>query len=126
MEFFNPWIQGIIPPCSYPCINATPVAESGLSRVSMSRPIPPLNPLRTFEVAARHLSFTRAAEELFVTAAAVSHQIKTLEESLGVVLFVRQPKLLELTKAGAAYLPDIQRAFKQMAEATHQLHCLLY
>lgn len=88
----------------------------------MSRPIPPLNPLRTFEVAARHLSFTRAAEELFVTAAAVSHQIKTLEESLGVVLFVRQPKSLELTKAGEAYLPGIQRAFKQMAEATHQLH----
>ncbi len=88
----------------------------------MSRPIPPLNPLRTFEVAARHLSFTRAAEELFVTAAAVSHQIKTLEESLGVVLFVRQPKSLELTKAGEAYLPGIQRAFKQMADATHQLH----
>lgn len=88
----------------------------------MSRQIPPLNPLRTFEVAARHLSFTRAAEELFVTAAAVSHQIKTLEESLGVVLFVRQPKLLELTKAGKAYLPGIQRAFKQMADATHQLH----
>jgi len=88
----------------------------------MSRPIPPLNPLRTFEVAARHLSFTRAAEELFVTAAAVSHQIRTLEESLGVVLFVRQPKSLELTKAGEAYLPGIQRAFKQMAEATHQLH----
>ena len=88
----------------------------------MSRPIPPLNPLRTFEVAARHLSFTRAAEELFVTAAAVSHQIKTLEESLGVVLFVRQRKSLELTKAGEAYLPGIQRAFKQMAEATHQLH----
>ena len=88
----------------------------------MSRPIPPLNPLRTFEVAARHLSFTRAAEELFVTAAAVSHQIRTLEESLGVVLFVRQPKSLELTKAGEAYLPGIQRAFKQMAEATHRLH----
>ena len=88
----------------------------------MSRPIPPLNPLRTFEVAARHLSFTRAAEELFVTAAAVSHQIKTLEESLGVVLFARHSKSLELTKAGAAYLPGIQRAFKQMAEATHQLH----
>lgn len=88
----------------------------------MPRPIPPLNPLRTFEVAARHLSFTRAAEELFVTAAAVSHQIKTLEESLGVVLFVRQSKSLVLTKAAEAYLPGIQRAFKQMAEATQQLH----
>ena len=88
----------------------------------MSRAIPPLNPLRTFEVAARHRSFTRAAEELSVTAAAVSHQIKTLEESLGVVLFVRQPKSLELTKAAQAYLPGIQRAFHQMAEATQQLH----
>ncbi|WP_280151886.1 transcriptional regulator GcvA [Piscinibacter sp. XHJ-5] len=88
----------------------------------MARQIPPLNPLRTFEVAARHLSFTRAAEELFVTAAAVSHQIKTLEESLGVLLFVRQPKSMVLTEAGKAYLPAIQQAFRQMAEATHQLH----
>jgi LysR family glycine cleavage system transcriptional activator len=88
----------------------------------MSRKIPPLNPLRAFEVAARHLSFTRAAEELFVTAAAVSHQIKTLEESLGVTLFVRQPKSLQLTEAGKAYLPGVQQAFKQLAEATHQLH----
>jgi len=55
----------------------------------MSTKIPPLNPLRTFEVAARHLSFARAAEELFVTAAAVSHQIKVLESSLGVQLFSR-------------------------------------
>jgi len=88
----------------------------------MSRQLPPLNPLRTFEAAARHLSFTRAAQELFVTAAAVSHQIKTLEESLGVVLFIRHPKSLELTKAGEAYLPGVQAAFKQLAEATHQLH----
>lgn len=88
----------------------------------MTRPIPPLNPLRTFEVAARHLSFTRAAQELFVTAAAVSHQIKTLEDSLGVALFIRHPKSLELTKAGEAYLPGIQAAFKQLAEATQQLH----
>ncbi len=88
----------------------------------MARKIPPLNPLRTFEAAARHLSFTRAAEELFVTAAAVSHQIKALEESLGVMLFVRQPKSLYLTEAGRAYLPGVQLAFKQLAEATHQLH----
>jgi LysR family transcriptional regulator, glycine cleavage system transcriptional activator len=88
----------------------------------MSRSLPPLNPLKTFEAAARHLSFTRAAEELFVTAAAVSHQIKTLEESLGVQLFARQAKSLVLTDAGSSYLPGIQRAFKQMAEATHQLH----
>jgi LysR family glycine cleavage system transcriptional activator len=89
---------------------------------TMSRPLPPLNALRAFEVAARHLSFTRAGEELFVTAAAVSHQIKTLEESLGLMLFDRRPKSLMLTDAGRAYLPAIQQAFRQLAEATHQLH----
>lgn len=87
----------------------------------MSRPIPPLNPLRAFEVAARHLSFTRAAEELFVTPSAVSHQIKTLEESLGIALFTRDAKSLSLTAAGKAYLPGVQQAFKQLAHATHQL-----
>ena len=87
----------------------------------MSRPIPPLNPLRAFEVAARHLSFTRAAEELFVTPSAVSHQIKTLEESLGIALFTRDAKALSLTAAGKAYLPGVQQAFKQLAHATHQL-----
>lgn len=86
------------------------------------RQIPPLNPLRTFEVAARHLSFTRAADEMSVTAAAVSHQIKTLEESLGVLLFIRQPKALLLTDAGKSYLPGVQQAFMQLAEATHQLY----
>lgn len=87
----------------------------------MSRHIPPLNPLRAFEVAARHLSFTRAAEELFVTPSAVSHQIKTLEESLGIALFTRDAKALSLTAAGKAYLPGVQQAFKQLAHATHQL-----
>jgi len=87
----------------------------------MSRPIPPLNPLRAFEVAARHLSFTRAADELFVTPSAVSHQIKTLEENLGIALFVRDTKSLALTAAGKAYLPGIQEAFKQVMYATQQL-----
>lgn len=88
----------------------------------MARQIPPLNPLRAFEVAARHLSFSRAAEELFVTPSAVSHQIKTLEESLGIALFARDAKSLSLTAAGKAYLPGVQEAFKQLAHATHQLH----
>ena len=56
----------------------------------MSRRLPPLNSLRVFEAAARHLSFTRAAEELFVTQAAVSHQIKALEEFLSLKLFRRR------------------------------------
>lgn len=88
----------------------------------MSRPIPPLNALRAFEVAARHLSFTRAADELFVTPSAVSHQVKTLEENLGVMLFMRDSKSLTLTSAGKAYLPGVQEAFKQLVFATHQLH----
>ncbi|CAG9174038.1 transcriptional regulator GcvA [Cupriavidus pampae] len=87
----------------------------------MSRQIPPLNPLRAFEVAARHLSFTRAAEELFVTPSAVSHQVKTLEENLGVQLFIREAKALVLTPSGTAYLPSVQLAFKQLAEATQRL-----
>lgn len=84
--------------------------------------IPPLNPLRTFEVAARHLSFARAADELFVTAAAVSHQIKVLESSLGIKLFSRNGGSLSLTDAGQAYLPAIQQAFRQVADATRRLH----
>jgi LysR family glycine cleavage system transcriptional activator len=88
----------------------------------MPRQLPPLNSLRAFEVAARHLSFTRAGEELFVTAAAISHQIKTLEESLGMMLFDRKPKSLVLTDAGRAYLPAVQGAFRQLTEATYRLH----
>ncbi len=88
----------------------------------MARQLPPLNPLRAFEVAARCLSFTRAAEELFVTPSAVSHQVKTLEENLGVALFVRDAKALSLTAAGKAYLPGVQEAFRQLAFATYQLH----
>jgi LysR family glycine cleavage system transcriptional activator len=87
----------------------------------MPRQLPPLNSLRAFEAAARQLSFTRAGEELFVTAAAISHQIKTLEENLGVLLFERKPKSLVLTDAGRAYLPAIQDAFRNLTEATQRL-----
>ena len=65
----------------------------------MSRRLPPLNSLKAFEAAARHLSFTRAAEELFVTQAAVNHQIKALEECLGLKLF-RRRKLLFVAYRG--------------------------
>ena len=67
----------------------------------MVRPHLPLNALRAFEASARHLSFTRAAIELCVTQAAVSHQVKSLEERLGVALFKRLPRGLWLTAAGA-------------------------
>ena len=66
----------------------------------MAAALPPLNALRVFEVAARQLSFTRAADELHVTQNAVSHQMRLLEAHLGVPLFVRLPRRLELTAHG--------------------------
>src|SRR5690606_24663658 len=69
----------------------------------------------------RHLSFTRAAEELCVTPSAVSHQIKVLEDSLGIALFVRDTKSLVLTSAGKAYLPGVQEAFRQLVQATYRV-----
>lgn len=87
----------------------------------MARQLPPLNPLRAFEVAARHSSFTRAADELFVTPSAVSHQVKTLEEHLAIPLFLRESKTLTLTAAGRAYLPAVQQAFHLLADATRRL-----
>ena len=80
----------------------------------MSRPLLPLSGFRTFESAARHLNFARAAEELRVTPAAVSHQIRTLEEYLGVRLFHRDGKRLTLTDAGATLFPDLRIAFDRM------------
>lgn len=91
----------------------------------MARLLPPLNPLRAFEVAARHSSFTRAADELCVTPSAVSHQVKTLEEHLGVILFVREAKSLLLTAAGRSYLPAVQQAFNVLIDATRQLQVQL-
>ena len=64
--------------------------------------LPPLNALKAFEVAGRHMSFSRAAEELHVTPAAISHQIKALETDLGVKLFRRLNRSLQLTEAGQA------------------------
>jgi LysR family glycine cleavage system transcriptional activator len=87
----------------------------------MTRRLPPLNALRAFEAAARHLSFTKAAEELFVTQAAVSHQIKGLEDYLGISLFHRLNRALSLTEAGKAYLPSISAAFDGLDRATAAL-----
>ncbi len=84
----------------------------------MSHRLPPLNGLRSFEAAARHLSFTRAADELGVTSGAVSQQVKSLEQALGVALFRRLPRSLVLTGDGEAYLPAIQSAFEIISRAT--------
>ena len=87
----------------------------------MSKRLPPLNALRVFDSAARHLSFTKAAEELFVTQAAVSHQIKTLEEFLGLKLFRRRNRSLLLTEEGQSYYLDIKEIFSSINEATRKL-----
>jgi LysR family glycine cleavage system transcriptional activator len=87
----------------------------------MSRKLPPLNTLRAFEAAARHLSFKHAANELFVTAGAISQHIKCLEETVGVRLFLRRHKSLELTAAGHAYFPVLRDAFRMMSEATEHI-----
>lgn len=78
---------------------------------------PPLNSLRAFEAAARHLSFKKAAEELNVTPAAVGHQVKGLEEFLGIQLFRRLNRALLLTQAGQACLPELRAGFGSLASA---------
>jgi LysR family glycine cleavage system transcriptional activator len=87
----------------------------------MGRRLPPLNSLRAFEAAARHLSFTKAAEELHVTPAAISHQIKALEEDLGVPLFRRLNRAVLLTDAGQTCLPGLSEAFDRMAAVLERL-----
>jgi len=83
--------------------------------------LPPLNALRAFEASARQLSFTKAAEELFVTQAAISHQIKSLEEHLGLKLFMRKNRSLLLTEEGQSYYLDIKDIFNALHEATEKL-----
>ena len=87
----------------------------------MKRSLPPLNGLRAFEAAARHMSFTDAADELSVTQAAISHQVRGLEQRLGLKLFVRRNRSLLLSEAGQAYLPSVRGAFDQLNEATEKL-----
>lgn len=83
--------------------------------------LPPLNQLRAFEAAARHLSFTAAARELNMTQSAVSQQIKSLEQHLGQPLFLRRPRALELTAMGLNYLPVVREAFQTLSRGTRML-----
>lgn len=83
--------------------------------------LPPLNALRAFEAAARHLSVKNAADELCVTPGAVSQLIKTLELHLGTPLFRRASRGIFLTDAGQAYLPPVCSAFRQISEATQRV-----
>lgn len=87
----------------------------------MQKKLPPLNALRAFEAGARHLSFTKAAEELHVTQAAVSHQVKALEEHLGYPLFKRMTRKLGLTEQGRVLFPVVSEAFMRIADAAEDL-----
>jgi LysR family transcriptional regulator, glycine cleavage system transcriptional activator len=83
----------------------------------MSQSLPPLTAIRAFEATARHLSFTKAAAELGMTQAAVSYQIKLLEERVGAPLFLRRPRQIALSEAGARLAPDVGQAFDILRNA---------
>src|SRR6267143_1805328 len=87
----------------------------------MTARLPSLNGLRAFEAAARHLSFTVAASELNVTQTAISHQIRRLEQELGIRLFVRQNRALALTPEARDYLPGVRAAFNDLRLATDRV-----
>jgi len=87
----------------------------------MEHQLPPLNALRAFEATARHLSVKNAADELCVTAGAVSQLIKSLELHLGIPLFRRANRGIFLTDAGQAYLPPVRNAFRQISDATRRI-----
>lgn len=84
----------------------------------MTRRLPPLNWLRSFEAAARHLSFTEAAEELNLTQTAVSQHVKLLEQFLQQPLFQRLPRSLRLTESGKTYAPRVAKIFDQLNQTT--------
>lgn len=87
----------------------------------MARKLPPLNLLQLFEAAGRNLSFKKAAEELFLTPSAISHQIKALKENLGLALFTRQARGVKLSEAGTTYLVVVQDVFQKLELGTLQL-----
>ncbi|MBL4630483.1 MAG: transcriptional regulator GcvA [Paraglaciecola sp.] len=85
----------------------------------MRKKMPLLNSLKSFEAAARHLSFRDAADELCVSVSAVSHQVKQLEHALNIELFIRKTRAVELTKIGKQYYPILRDAFDKIAEGTY-------
>src|SRR5207253_5248588 len=87
----------------------------------MNNHLPPLSALRAFEAAARHMSFSKAADELHVTPAAISHQIHTLEEDLGVRLFHRLNRSIELTASARVLLPGLSDAFAGIQASVRRL-----
>ena len=90
--------------------------------MALTERLPPLTALRAFEAAARHLSFAKAAEELYVTPAALSYQIKSLEADLGVQLFRRLNRAVELTEAGRLLSPGVSEGFEALKSAVRNLN----
>lgn len=88
----------------------------------MAKPLPPIASLRAFEAAARHMNFTRAAKELAITQAAVSYQIRLLEERLGISLFIREPRRLLLTESGAELAVPLRDAFDRLRATFESFH----
>jgi LysR family glycine cleavage system transcriptional activator len=93
-------------------------------RSSPALRLPPLNALRAFETAARHLSFAIAARELHVTPAAISHQVKGLEDYFGQRLFRRLKRGLELTRAGQVLLPKLSEGFVRLGDAVAEMRSI--
>src|SRR3989304_2775699 len=91
-------------------------------RMNKARALPALDLLKAFEAAARHLPFTRAAAELFLSQSAVSRQIQQLEAQLGLPLFIRRTRALLLTAAGQRYFRDVSQALHQLRAAGANLH----
>jgi LysR family transcriptional regulator, glycine cleavage system transcriptional activator len=106
-----------------PTVEAHQPAKRGSTMISRNRirSLPSLNALRTFEAAARHMSFSLAAQELSVTQSAISRQIKALEEFLGVELFHREPRSLILTEVGRNYSTLLHQTFQHLYDATEEL-----
>ncbi|WP_258181961.1 transcriptional regulator GcvA [Burkholderia gladioli] len=110
-SFFRPGLR----------VRSSTLHETSLFFDAMAARLPSLNGLKVFECVARHMSFTRAAAELNVTQTAVSHQVRRLEDELGIRLFLRLKERLELTPAGHAYLQGVGLAFEQLRFSTAQL-----
>jgi len=95
--------------------------HDAVKRLTPRSRLPPLNALRAFDATARHLTVVKAADELSVTPSAVSHQLRTLEDALGVALFTRNKTRLKLTPQGEALLPSVRAAFQMIAAAAARL-----
>lgn len=98
-----------------------PSLHDAAKRLTPRSRLPPLNALRAFDATARHLTVVKAADELSVTPSAVSHQLRTLEDALGVQLFTRNKTRLKLTTHGEALLPSVRSAFQSIASAAARL-----